>query len=119
MALRPGCGRWLPALPRATPQRQDNLGVTWPQDRFAAGCLPDAPDAPAKPVHFWGASLRGGFRKQPAEPAGLAEPTHERTADRSHSWLVRTECPHRTLLCQLRVPRPVDLTFACCQRSSV
>ena len=73
MALRPGCGRWLPALPRATPQRQDNLGVTWPQDRFAAWCLPDAPDAPAKPVHFWGASWRGDFRKQPAEPAGLAE----------------------------------------------
>src|SRR2546428_4738878 len=37
---------------------------------------PDAPDPPAKNGNFFGASWRWGFRKEPAGPAGVAEPTH-------------------------------------------
>ncbi len=38
--------------------------------------LPGAPDPPAKTVKFFCASWRWGFRKEPAEPAGLAAPPY-------------------------------------------
>ncbi len=52
-------GQWLSSLPRAPPPRQDKLTVTWRSHTEKRALLPDAPDAPAKPVQFLRVPWRG------------------------------------------------------------
>ncbi len=86
--------------PRWTPQREDNRlqtpSVVFCQTRRQSR---------QKPETFLARPWRRGFRKEPAEPAGVAEPTHEGTNEEA-CWV--------RMWCIVRGERQVGETLRVC-----